>query len=150
MSGRNDISKLGLEMLEQCVAGRVRVINRVMAAHYDNLLREHGLTANQLTMLCLLAALGPSRPSALKDYLAMDQSTVSRNLDRMEANGWLKREPDKDGRAQLVALSAEGTRLLRRAEPQWRVAQEWALGLLDKGSETTIDRIAKKVNPLIP
>lgn len=141
---------LGLDMLKRCVAGRARQVSRVITARYDRELRPLGVTANQLTMLALLATLGPSRPADLEPYLMMGQSTVSRNLARMVENGWVETSAAEDRRTHLVRLTAAGEALLEEARAPWERAQAWAMETIGEGSVGHIDRVSKTFNPRIP
>ena len=54
---------------------------------------------------------GPATPSQLADRLALARSTVSRLLERLEGEGWIRRRPDPDdGRSCQVVLTATGRR----------------------------------------
>ncbi len=150
MTTRKEAAAFAETVLDACAAGRVRQISRVVTAHYDDVLRAHGVTANQLTILCILAVLGPSRSVDLEPYLASEQSTLSRNLDRMIKNGWLVKKKDADGRASRITLTTTGRRLVQDASASWREAQDWAEDLLGPRGLADLKRVAKKLNPLIP
>lgn len=150
MTTREEAADCAETILTACAAGRVRQISRVITAHFDEALRPHDITANQLTILSILAVLGPSRSIDLEPYLSSEQSTLSRNLDRMVKNGWLAKKRDADGRASRLNLTPSGRRLLKEASQSWREAQGWAEDLLGPRSLADIKRVAKKLNPLIP
>lgn len=58
---------------------------------------------------------GPATPSELADRLALARSTVSRLLERLETEGWVRRRRDPDdGRSSQVVLSASGQRTAAR------------------------------------
>ena len=59
----------------------------------------------------------PMRVSALAELLHSDISTVSRQVSTLEVHGLVDKVSDPaDGRAQVVQLSEEGTRLLARIQ----------------------------------
>jgi DNA-binding MarR family transcriptional regulator len=62
----------------------------------------------------------------------MDASTVSRNVDRMRARGWLEEAPGEDSRSRPFRLTASGRKVLRDAALAWERAQAKAVGLLGK------------------
>jgi DNA-binding MarR family transcriptional regulator len=113
-----------------CIGVRVRKLNRVVSGLYDEALRPLGLKGSQLNLLVVAAKLGVARPSAVCEILALDPSTLSRNLDRMVARGWLEVVPDPDGRAQPFRLTDAGRDLLGRAGAAWEAAQARAADLL--------------------
>jgi len=54
----------------------------------------------------------------------LDVSTLSRNVERMKARGWLEVVPDEDGRSQPFRLTPQGRKLLEKAIPAWSDAQQ--------------------------
>ena len=71
------------------------------------------LTVPQHRVLLLVATDGPRRVGGLAADLGVNQSSASRLVDRLLAQGLVRRLPDPaDGRASLVALSALGEKVL--------------------------------------
>lgn len=147
----DDMRDQAVEMLRGCVAGRTHQIARIVSAHYDNALREHGVTSNQLTLLCLVAMLQPVRPADMLGYLQMEQSTLSRNVERLAKKGWLRRIPhEDDARSIRFELTHEGKAKLKTAYAGWEDAQRWAQQALgDEGIEH-LELTANRLNPLMP
>ncbi|MCB1036891.1 MAG: winged helix-turn-helix transcriptional regulator [Acidobacteria bacterium] len=121
---------IGSEILGRCVGGRTRLIARVITAHYDEALRPSGLRAGQLTMLAIAGTVDRVRPAELQELLAMDKSTVSRNVKVVVDHGWLERLDDEAGRGYGLRLTSAGRERLKLALPIWRKAQEEAAELL--------------------
>lgn len=139
------------DMLEQCVAGRTLQVARIVSAKFDQALKEYGLTSNQLTLLCLVATLEPVRPRDMLPYLKMEQSTLSRNLDRLVDRGLLERREDEaDSRSVRMALTKAGSQKLRSARAGWDCAQEWAEEALGRAGIEEIAVTARRLNPLMP
>src|SRR5919204_2302534 len=95
-----------------CVAVRLRLLNRVVTNLYDNALRPLGLKVSQLNILVVTAKLGLARPARVCDILQLDASTLSRNVERMRAHGWLEVVPGEDARTQTFRLTPQGRRLI--------------------------------------
>lgn len=108
----------------ECIAVRLRMLNRVITRVYDDALRPLGLRSTQLNILVATARLGVARPADLCDRLQIETSTLSRNVERMKTNGWLEVVDDADGRAQPIRLTRKGRGLLERAKPKWDTAQQ--------------------------
>jgi DNA-binding MarR family transcriptional regulator len=120
----------------ECLAVRMRLLNRVVTRLYDDALRPFGLKVSQLNLLVAAGCLGRARPAEVCKRLEIDPSTLSRNLDRMRRKGWLEAvDDDDDGRTHPFRLSAKGKRLVERAYPAWQAAQGNAAELL--GNEGT-------------
>ncbi|HVC99224.1 MAG TPA: helix-turn-helix domain-containing protein, partial [Pirellulales bacterium] len=85
-------------MAQECIAVRIRLLNRVVSNIYDDALRPLGIKVSQMNILVAAAKLGTARPAVVCDLLQLDVSTLSRNVERMVASGWLEVVPDDDGR----------------------------------------------------
>src|SRR4051794_10617387 len=118
----------------ECLAVRVRALNRAVTALYDDALRPHGLRVGQLNLLVAVARMGTARPADLCRALNMDKSTLSRDVEVMRRNGWLEVD-EGAGRGRPLRISPDGQSLLERSFPAWRQAQEQAGTLIgDEGA----------------
>jgi DNA-binding MarR family transcriptional regulator len=130
-----------------CIAVRVRMLNRVVTNLYDEALRPLGLKVTQLNLLVVTAKLGTARPAEVCDILLLDASTLSRNVERMQAHGWLEVVPNDDGRTQPFRLTAAGRALLKRVTPVWEQAQERATALLGEEGVHVLSQIERNLSP---
>ena len=106
-----------------CIAVRVRALNRAVTALYDEALRPHGLRVGQLNLLVAVARAGTARPGDLCRILRMDKSTLSRDVEVLRRNGWLEVDESAGGRARPLRLTAAGQGLLETVLPAWGEAQ---------------------------
>lgn len=120
-------------MFAECLAGRVRVLNRVITKIYDDAARPLGVRVSQMNILVSVAVLGPIRAVDVCKRLQLDKSTMSRDLERMIENQWIASTPG-EGRANLLEATRRGRAIIRLALPAWRKAQAQAVELL--GAET--------------
>src|SRR5215471_2944144 len=128
-----------------CIAVRVRLLNRVVTNLYDDALRPLGLKVSQLNLLIVTAKLGLARPAQVCEILQLDASTLSRNVKPLQTHGWLEVVPDEDARAQPFRLTPQGKRLIEKAVPAWEEAQRRATELLGEEGIALLDRAARKV-----
>lgn len=128
-----------------CIAVRVRLLNRVVTKLYDDALRPFGLKASQLNILIVTAKLGLARPAHVCELLQLDASTLSRNVEKMRANGWLEIVSEDDGRKQPFRLTGAGRELIARATPGWETAQREAKELLGGEAITMLNKTAKRL-----
>src|ERR1700720_360450 len=128
-----------------CIAVRLRLLNRVVTNFYDDALRPLGLKVSQLNILVVTARLGLARPVQVCDILQLDTSTLSRNLERMRAHGWLEVVPGEDARTQSFRLTTQGKRLIEKAIPAWEDAQRKAGELLGDQGIALLGKAAKKL-----
>ena len=112
------------KVASECVAVRLRMLNRVITNIYDDALRPLDLKVSQMNILVAAAKMGTARPTEVCEYLHLDISTLSRNVERMRARGWLEVVPDEDGRSQPFHLTPQGRKLLEKAVPAWSAAQQ--------------------------
>src|SRR6059058_3950830 len=93
----------------ECVAVRLRMLNRVITNIYDDALRPLGLKVSQMNILVAAAKMGTAQPLDVCAYLHLDVSTLSRNVERMKARRWVEVVPDEaDGRSQPFRLTPQG------------------------------------------
>ncbi len=129
----------------ECIAVRLRIVNRVLTGVYDKALRAHGIKISQMNILVAISRFGTAKPADICRVLHMDPSTLSRNVNRMRARGWLEAVPGEDGRAHLLSLTPDGSRLLRDAVPAWRSAQQKAASMLGEQGVAAVSRIAESL-----
>jgi DNA-binding MarR family transcriptional regulator len=126
-----------------CIAVRLRLLNRVVTKLYDDALRPLGLKVSQLNILVATGKLALARPAVVCGLLQLDTSTLSRNVERMRAKGWLEAVAGDDARTQPFRLTVKGKMLLERAVPAWEQAQLKAGELLGKDGVALLNKAAK-------
>ena len=142
--GREKIKGDAAEVVRDCLATRLRMANRVITRMYDDALRPLGLKVTQLSMLVVAEDRGLIRQSQVGAELQLDDSTLSRNLERMRTNGWLEEVSAHDARVHSYRLTEEGKTLLDKAIPAWRNAQREAKRLLGNAGVQTLRRFARE------
>ena len=110
-----------------CVCNMLRMATRAVTQLYDDALRPSGLRASQFSILATVAGRGEANLKQLGETLAIDQTTLTRNLGLLERDGLLERAPHPDGRVKAMRLTAKGRRALAVAPPLWARAQNTVL-----------------------
>lgn len=128
-----------------CIAGRLRLLNRVVTNLYDEALRPLGIKLSQGNILAVTAKLGVARPAEVCDMLELDTSTLSRTVERMVSNGWLEILSDEDGRSHPFRLTDQGKHLMEKAIPAWEKAQAEAKKLLGDDGLRLLDTAIKRI-----
>src|SRR5205823_14810767 len=100
----------------ECLAGRVRVLSRVVTGIYDDALRPHKVRVSQMNVLVAVAAMGPVRAADVCRRLRLDKSTLSRDLDRLLDRGWVRATPGT-GRSQDLEATPAGRAMSRKTLP---------------------------------
>ena len=132
---RHQASEIAEQMSQECVARRLRQVNRTITRLYDEALRPHGLTVNQLNILAVVISEKQIQPGQLGRSLGMEKSTVSRTISRMEDKGWLKVTPGKDNRTQILTVTSKGRKLLLSVTPIWDNLQAGVLSDTGSGAD---------------
>lgn len=89
------------------------------------------------------------RPTDLAERAALTKSGLTRAIDRLESQRLIERRPcPADARGQLIVLSAEGRRVLRRSAPEHfrSIARNFADHLTDREVDvltTALERVAE-------
>jgi DNA-binding MarR family transcriptional regulator len=142
--GRETLKHDAAEVLRDCIATRLRMANRVITRVYDGALRPLGLTVTQMAMLVVAEDRELIRQSEVGAELQLDDSTLSRNLERMRANGWLEEVSGDDARVHSYQLTEAGRALLEQAVPAWRGAQEEARRQLGDAGVQSLRRFSRQ------
>ncbi|MEM1201872.1 MAG: MarR family winged helix-turn-helix transcriptional regulator [Acidobacteriota bacterium] len=121
---------------------RIKKASRVLTRRYDHALKPTGATGAQFTVLVHLHEGAGRSVSFLAQVLRMERTTLTRNLQVLEAKGWIRMGEEGFRRQREIELSAEGSRVLRSGLPLWQgvqkqlrqeLGEDWehALGVLD-------------------
>lgn len=109
------------EVESACICLRVQRASRAVGRRFDNAFRGLGLTNWQFTLLISLESIEWPSVNELATELAMDRTTMTRNLRVLERRGLLAIGTDaSDGRVRRVSLTPQGRALLARAVERWR------------------------------
>ena len=73
----------------ECLGSTARLLSRVISGVYDDALAKVGLKVSQFSLLNAITNNKDAGPAELAKSLAMDESTLSRNVARMCIRGWL-------------------------------------------------------------
>src|SRR5438445_2682997 len=134
------------EVTSKCDAVLLRMLNRVVTNIYDDALRSLDLKVSQMNILVAAAKMGTARPIEVCEYLHLDVSTLSRNVERMKARGWLEVVASEDGRSQPFRLTPRGRKLLEKAIPAWSEAQRQVKKVLGEGFVDQLKGAMKRVS----
>ncbi|QWF15685.1 MarR family winged helix-turn-helix transcriptional regulator [Lysobacter capsici] len=106
-----------------CTCFRMRKLSRLMSQRYDQALAPAGVNLNQYSILRRTG--GQGRPlGEIAHELGMDRSTLSRDLKPLVDAGWIEAVAGEDARQRRLRLTRAGRKVIDRAMPLWRVAQD--------------------------
>jgi len=131
-----------------CSCFAARRAARVITQHYERHLKPSGLRATQFTALAVLAIAGPLPLTRLADELAVERTTLTRNLHSLLARGWVKDSATADRRVRVLAITKPGTAAAQKALPYWREAQKSIARRLGAGTIQTLAATAEAITQL--
>lgn len=106
-----------------CTSLKLRQLSRRVSQHFDQVLAGAGMKTTQYSLLSNIDRLGPLRPGALAAVMEMDASTLTRNLQPLQAQGWVEVGPGADARSREVRLTDAGRARRAEAQREWKQAQ---------------------------
>lgn len=107
-----------------CACANFRKATRAVTQLFDHMLQPSGLRSTQLILLLEIAVEETVSLPVLAHRLVLDASTVSRNLQPLQKQGWVRTVSGKSRRPRVVALTPQGYRVLEAAVPLWERAQD--------------------------
>lgn len=116
----------------RCTCLSLRKATRRVSQIYDRMLEPHGLTVTQFSLLGHLNTFDGISIGVLAGKLAMDPTTLTRNIRPLERRGHLLSLADsQDGRSRRLHLTADGRKVYASAKPAWARAQRHVDKVLD-------------------
>lgn len=112
------------EVAQRCAVFNLRRAARAVTGRYEEEMRGLGLKATQFSLLVATAVTGPIRVSWLARAMAMDRTTLTRNLKPLQGRGLVDVVPGSDRRTRAVTLTERGEEVLEQALPLWEAAQD--------------------------
>lgn len=106
-----------------CAGTSLRRATRAVTRLYDRELRETGLRSTQFTLLQALEIAGEVTQGRLSSILSLDSTTLTRSLQALIEEGWVKVKRGDDRRERHLRLTPWGRRKYQDAKPAWRRAQ---------------------------
>lgn len=134
-------------LIETCAGWNSRLAARRITLFLDRELAETRLSVAQIGLLALIATMPDDTLGALGARAGLEQSTLSRNLRTLEADGLVEIAiVETDLRRRAVWLTEAGARRLEAALPVWRRAHARLAALL---SPPLVKRLADQTEALI-
>jgi MarR family transcriptional repressor of emrRAB len=133
----------------------VRLIHSVaaeMSAHFDVLLRPHGLNETDFRTLMQLFC-SPERqahPSGLSQLATQSRTNMTRIVDSLVERGWVTRHASEVDRRRIVlAITDEGVAVVKRLLPQFHPKLSSFLSILSDEEKQTMIMGLQKIAALL-
>jgi DNA-binding MarR family transcriptional regulator len=125
-----------------CVCATARMAARSLTRVYDRALEPAGIRTSQFSILARLLEEGPLSVTHLAGRLAMDRTTLARDLRPLERRGLVAISVGADRRVRMAELTAAGRRLVDEVRPLWKQVQR------DVRAQLGADRVARLMDEL--
>ena len=113
-----------LEIPSSCLDYNLRKAARIAAQHYEEVMKPCGLRNTQFTLMVATCLMDKPLITDLARVLAMDRTTVSRNVKPLQRDGLLNIVPGEDKRSRHIVVTDAGRQRLLQAIPLWQKAHQ--------------------------
>lgn len=103
-----------------CMVLNTRMAARAITRRADRKLKVFGITSAQFTILGSMANHPGRSVSEMAHAIAMDRTTLSRNLKLLELKSLVSTVQAERGNGRIGAVTPAGTKIIEDASPEWR------------------------------
>lgn len=121
---------VAMERPAECTNFKLRQLARRVSHLYDAELGGIGLKTTQYSLLAHVVNLSPVRPVDLAEAMAIDASTLTRNLKPLIEAGFIRVAEGADGRSHVLAITDAGRAKRNEGRRCWQAAQDQLAQLL--------------------
>lgn len=112
---------------------------------YQERIKSFGLRGSMLSILFIIGKNKGVNQKIIADRLVLDQSTVSRDLKKLQKNGWVTIKRGEDTRYSQLSISQSGFDLLEEVSPIWEATHKQMEALLGQYNIQQIDNLIAAV-----
>ena len=138
-----------LDVTTTGILGRISRIAALVDQAMDRVLEPHGLTGGDFVVLAALRRSGmPYRltPTALTRSMMVSSGGTTKRLDRLEARGLIRRDPDpSDRRGTLVTLTHAGLATINTVASEHVQNEQRLLATLSPDQRNTLTRLLREL-----
>lgn len=108
-----------------CLCLQTRRADRILTHLYDSFIKQTGLKSTQYGLLRCINNFDNPCLADISIAMCMDQTTVSRNINKLQKGGYISTSPSKtDPRKSDIIITQFGYEKMREAEMAWEKAQQ--------------------------
>ena len=132
--------------LEQRPGFLIRRLHQIHVALFQKRCAAFEITPLQYSLLSALAKRGTADQTTLAADVALDRTTTTGALKRLQSRHFIERSIDhRDRRAQISRLTGAGAKLLRQMETQARAAHRETVADLSKAEQKRLIVMMQKI-----
>ncbi len=126
-----------------CFNSNLRRISRMITHIYERELQGFELRSSQISILMVVGKKGSTNQKEVADFLFIDQSTMSRDLNKLISKGLIEVAKGEDARHSQLELTHKGYKLLEEIIPVWKQVHDKVEKTLGSFSIANIDLITE-------
>jgi len=131
---------------QHCINAKIRRLHRLLNNVYQAKIKPFGLKGSMLSILFLIGKRPKINQKTIADELVLDQSTISRDLKKLQKKGWVTIYKGDDPRYSELMISEAGYALLEEVSPIWEETHQKVQDILGTFSIQQIDNITTAVH----
>lgn len=128
-----------------CLNGKLRKLHRLINSAYMAKFKPFGLKGSMVSILFIIGKNKGVNQKKIADLLILDQSTMSRDLKRLVAKGWVNMYKGEDPRQSKLELTKNGCLLLEEITPLWSQIHTKVENILGSYNIQNIDNITNAI-----
>ena len=126
-----------------CFNGKIRKLSRMITHIYEKDFQNFGLRSSQVSILMMIGKMVSVNQKEVADFLFIDQSTMSRDLNKLIDKELIQIKKGEDARHSLLELSKSGYKLLDEIVPVWKNVHQKIEKTLGSLSASNLDFITE-------
>lgn len=123
-----------------CIAGRLRMLTRIITSRYNDAFTSEGVTFAQAGLLMHIFAQPGVRQTVLAKALQIEKSAMSRDVLLLQKKGWLT-----DNLRNGLFLTEDGTQLAKRCHKIWKALNQQVRGELGADAVSGLTVLSKQL-----
>lgn len=107
-----------------CLNGKLRKLARMTTQIYERNFKDFDLRSSQVSIMLMIGKMGSTNQKEVADFLFIDYSTMSRDLNKLKERELIKISKGADARHSLLELTGKGRELMKRMVPVWKLTND--------------------------
>ena len=128
-----------------CMNGKLRKLHRLINSAYMSNLKPFGIRGSMLSILFIIGKMPGVNQKFIADKLILDQSTMTRDIKKLENKGWVVKKVGSDSRQKALELTDNGYQLLEEITPIWEKMHHTVESILGQYNIQNVDQIMSAI-----
>jgi DNA-binding MarR family transcriptional regulator len=124
-----------------CVNAKLRRLHRLLNQQYQKAYKPFGLQGTMVPIMFIVGKMPGTNQKTIAQRLVLDQSTMSRDIQKLQTKGWITVEKGTDPRNSELYVTNEGYKVLEKVAPVWEKMHQQTSALLGSFNIQLIDQL---------